>query len=91
MEENKIWANLNDSYNLDVILIENEALKNFVPKKEIIKPEQPKPQVQNIDMEEINIEYKVIQKHIKGDVEEALRDYGLDVLDVECIEDYIEK
>lgn len=44
----------------------------------------------DIDMEEINIEYKVIQKHIKGDVEEALRDYGLDVLDVECIEDYIE-
>lgn len=53
MEENKIWANLNDSYNLDVILIENEALKNFVPKKEIIKPDQPKSQVQNIDMEQI--------------------------------------
>jgi len=32
MEENKIWANLNDSYNLDIILIENQNLKDYIPK-----------------------------------------------------------
>jgi len=37
------------------------------------------------DIEELDIDYKVVQKHIKGDVEEAMRDYGLNVLDVECI------
>jgi len=39
MEENKIWANLNDSYNLDIILIENQDLKNYVPKRDYIKKE----------------------------------------------------
>ena len=42
MEENKIWANLNDSYNLDIILIENQALKNYVPKREYIKKDTRK-------------------------------------------------
>ena len=37
MEENKIWANLNDSYNLDIILIENQNLKDYIPKKDICK------------------------------------------------------
>lgn len=35
MEENKIWANLNDSYNLDIILIENQNLKDYTPKNNI--------------------------------------------------------
>jgi hypothetical protein len=39
MEENKIWANLNDSYNLDIILIENQNLKDYIPKKETYKEE----------------------------------------------------
>ena len=38
MEENKIWANLNDSYNLEVILKENKDLLEYIPKKEIIVP-----------------------------------------------------
>lgn len=41
----------------------------------------------DIVMEELDIDYTVVQKHIKGDVEEAMRNYGLDVLNVECIEE----
>jgi hypothetical protein len=41
----------------------------------------------DIVMEELNIDYKIVQKHIKGDVEEAIRNYGLDVLGVKCIEE----
>jgi hypothetical protein len=40
----------------------------------------------DIDMEKLNIDYNVFQKHIKGDVEEAMRNYGLNVLNVECME-----
>lgn len=39
MEENKIWTNLNDSYNLEIILAENNALKNYVPKRDYVKKE----------------------------------------------------
>lgn len=38
MEENKIWANLNDSYNLEIILKENQDLLEYIPKKENIIP-----------------------------------------------------
>jgi len=41
----------------------------------------------DIDMEELNVDYNVVKKHIKGDVEEAMRNYGLDVLNVECMEE----
>jgi len=41
----------------------------------------------DIVMEELDIDYKVVQKHIKGDVEEAMRNYRLDVLNVVCIEE----
>jgi hypothetical protein len=55
MDENKIWANLNDSWNLDIILIENENIKEYVPKKEKFKPESNKIE-KNINMEEILLE-----------------------------------
>jgi hypothetical protein len=42
MEENKIWANLNDSYNLDIIISENQAIKNYVPKREYVKKDSKK-------------------------------------------------
>ena len=60
MEENKIWANLNDSYNLDIIVIENQNLKEYVPKKEISKIELKK--IEQI----INIE-DVIDDILKND------------------------
>jgi hypothetical protein len=41
----------------------------------------------DIVMEELNIDYRVVQENIKYDVEEAIRNYGLDVLGVECIEE----
>jgi len=54
MEENKIWANLNDSYNLDVILIENENIKQYIPKKNPIKYESDNIKIENnINMEDI--------------------------------------
>jgi hypothetical protein len=34
MEETKMWANLNDSYNQEIIIIENNNLKNYIPKIE---------------------------------------------------------
>jgi len=40
----------------------------------------------DIVMEQLNIDYKVVQENIKGDVEEAIRNYGLDILSIECIE-----
>jgi hypothetical protein len=48
--ETNIWANLNDNYNIDVIIIENNNLKNFVPKKinKIIKTETFK-QIETIE------------------------------------------
>ena len=52
MEENKIWANLNDSYNLEIILAENQALKNYVPKRENIKKETKKEE-SNVNIVEI--------------------------------------
>ena len=38
MEENKIWSNLNDSYNLEIILKENQDLLEYIPKKENVIP-----------------------------------------------------
>jgi hypothetical protein len=52
MEENKIWANLNDSYNLDIIITENQSLKNYVPKREYVKKDTRKSDI-NQSMEEI--------------------------------------
>lgn len=51
MEENKIWANLNDSYNLDIILIENQNLKDYTPKDNI--KENFKKTETTVNMEEI--------------------------------------
>ena len=51
MEENKIWANLNDSYNLDIILIENQNLKDYTPKDNI--KENLKKADTTINMEDI--------------------------------------
>ena len=53
MEENKIWANLNDSYNLDIILVENQNLKEYTP-KDIIKQNFKKAEVTvTVNMDEI--------------------------------------
>jgi hypothetical protein len=49
MEENKIWSNLNDSYNLEIILAENKALKNYIPKRDIIKKEVIIKKESNVD------------------------------------------
>ena len=51
MEENKIWANLNDSYNLDIILIENQNLKDYTP-KDCIKQKSNKVET-TVNMDEI--------------------------------------
>jgi len=54
MEENKIWANLNDSYNLDIILVENQDLKNYVPKRDYIKKDTKRPDTNtNSSMEDV--------------------------------------
>jgi hypothetical protein len=37
------------------------------------------------DIEETNSKYNICQEHIQDDVEEALRDYGLNVLNIEAI------
>lgn len=55
MEETKMWANLNDSYNQEIIFIENQNLKKFIPKIENkIKLAQSKA-VESLE----NIEYNV--------------------------------
>jgi hypothetical protein len=51
MEENKIWANLNDSYNLDIILIENQNLKDYIPKN-IVKQNLKKVEI-TVNMDDI--------------------------------------
>jgi hypothetical protein len=51
MEENKIWANLNDSYNIDVILIENKNINSFLPKKDILKTENKKITENSLNLE----------------------------------------
>ena len=51
MEENKIWANLNDSYNLDIILIENQNIKEYIP-KDIVKQNFKKVEV-TVNMDDI--------------------------------------
>lgn len=58
MEENKIWANLNDSYNLDIILIENNNLKKYLPKVDVskINPQIKKiEQTNNLEIQSIEI------------------------------------
>lgn len=54
MEENKIWANLNDSYNLDIILVENQALKNYIPKREYVKKDTKRSDLTQSIEENIN-------------------------------------
>jgi len=53
MEENKIWANLNDSYNLEIILKENQDLLEYIPKKENINPIVSKTIVNDVIDQEI--------------------------------------
>jgi len=55
MEENKIWANLNDSYNVDVILVENKNLKDYIPKKDFCKVETKKNEIIEVNYNIFNI------------------------------------
>ena len=63
MEENKIWANLNDSYNLDIILIENQNLKDYTP-KDCIKQKSNKVET-TVNMDEIIAD--IISKDFSAD------------------------